>query len=55
MSETPKAKQEEPERAVPRDPDPPKRHEQDTQEVEGEHVLNPPPGHELIQRPKVQG
>jgi hypothetical protein len=55
MSEKPEAKNKETERAVPKDPNPTKRHEQDTQEVEGEDVLNPPPGHELIQRPKVQG
>jgi hypothetical protein len=34
---------------------PPARHEQDTQAVEGEHVLNPPDGQEQVQRSTVQG
>jgi hypothetical protein len=37
------------------DPDPPERWQQDTQRVEGEAVINPPPETELIQRSKVQG
>jgi hypothetical protein len=41
--------------AAPPDPDPPARHEQDTQPVEGEAAIHPPPGTELIQRSKVQG
>ena len=40
---------------TPLQPDPPARHEQDTQEVDGEAALHPPPGTDLIQRSKIQG
>jgi hypothetical protein len=32
-----------------------RRNQQDTTRVDGEQVLHPPPGHELIQRSKIQG
>lgn len=43
------------ERVVPRHPDPPARHEQDTQAVEGETAMNLPPGHEMVPRGGIQG
>jgi hypothetical protein len=41
--------------AVPEHPEPPQRHQQDTQAVEGEHALNPPEEDDLTQRSKIQG
>lgn len=41
-------------RRTPKVPHPPKA-AQDTRAVEGEHVLNPPEGTELVQRSKLQG
>jgi hypothetical protein len=40
---------------VPHLSEPPARHEQDTQPVNGEAAIHPPPGSELIQRSRVQG
>ena len=36
-------------------PDPPARHEKDTQEVEGEDAINPPPAYYGGRRGDVQG
>jgi hypothetical protein len=35
--------------------EPPARYEQDTQPVDGEAAIHPPPGTELIQRSQIQG
>jgi hypothetical protein len=51
--ERPSGSKEEP--VVPPVPDPPARHEQDTQPVEGEDAIHPPPEQDLVQRGKIQG
>jgi hypothetical protein len=54
-AEQPDSPEETCEADVPVLEDPPQRHQQDTQPVEGEDAINPPPGSDLIQRSKVQG
>ena len=46
---------EEIEAMVPPNPDPPHRHQQDTQPVEGEAAMNLPPETEGLSRPRLQG
>jgi hypothetical protein len=53
-SEEPRAGYEPPERVVPKDPEPPPRHAQDTEEIEGEAALHAP-GRETVIRSKYQG
>jgi hypothetical protein len=40
---------------VPRQPNPPARHAQDTQPVDGDEVTDLPEGRRMSQRPEIQG
>ncbi|HTE17429.1 MAG TPA: hypothetical protein VK689_03485 [Armatimonadota bacterium] len=40
---------------VPDQPDPPARHEQDTQAVDGDAAIHPQPQQDLLQRQAIQG